>query len=273
VKKFLTVAFLVALVIAGLALVHFSVTDEQKPVHQVQQGSVSVADIGTIDDEPQRTFFPVTKADIVRWLSYLREGVQEYESFTRYVREEVRNAGLTLADVGTSEEELKQLWVKGSKVAANAWLSRLRAGTDQYEPFIAYLRDEIRNGGLTLADIGTSETELNQLQRKGAAKAAQKWLSYLRQDTEYYKSFTAYVREEGQNAGLTLADIGTSEEELTQLQRKGAAKEAMKWLSYLRQGTEYVESFTRYVREEVQNAGLTLADIGTSEEELASFRK
>jgi len=49
--------------------------------------------------------------------------------------------------------------------------------------------------------------------------------------------------------------------------------EAHEWLGYLRNGTDQYDSFIGHVREEARKGNLSLADIGTSEEELASFLK
>jgi len=48
-------------------------------------------------------------------------------------------------------------------------------------------------------------------------------------------------------------------------------KEAHKWIGLLRNGTDKYDSFIGYVREEARKGNLSLADIGTSEEELSSF--
>lgn len=45
-------------------------------------------------------------------------------------------------------------------VVASQWLTHLRDGTSQYDSFIGYVREEVRKGDLTLADVGTSEEEL-----------------------------------------------------------------------------------------------------------------
>lgn len=52
------------------------------------------------------------------------------------------------------------------KVEAQKWLDYLREGTDQYDSFIGYVREEIQKGNLSLADIGTSEDELEKLRVK-----------------------------------------------------------------------------------------------------------
>ena len=49
-----------------------------------------------------------------KWLNYLRDGTSEYETVLGHLRGEVRKGNLLLADIGTSEEELKQLRVKGT---------------------------------------------------------------------------------------------------------------------------------------------------------------
>ena len=49
--------------------------------------------------------------------------------------------------------------------------------------------------------------------------------------------------------------------------------EAHKWLGYLRSGTDQYDSFIGYVREEARKGNLTLEDVGTSEDELASFKR
>jgi hypothetical protein len=51
------------------------------------------------------------------------------------------------------------------------------------------------------------------------------------------------------------------------------ASGAHKWLGYLRSGTDNYDSFIGYVREEARKGNLTLEDVGTSEGELASFKK
>lgn len=58
--------------------------------------------------------------------------------------------------------------VNRHQAEAQKWLAYLREGTDQYDPFIGYVREEARKGNLSLADIGTSEKELEELRvRKG----------------------------------------------------------------------------------------------------------
>ena len=54
-----------------------------------------------------------------------------------------------------------------AKIGAEGFLKTLRRGTDMAEDFIGYVRAALAKGGLTLADIGTTEQELEQLRIKG----------------------------------------------------------------------------------------------------------
>ncbi len=208
-----------------------------------------------------------------KWLGHLRNGTDMYDSFIGHVRKEAHKGNLTLEDVGTSEAELAEVKVKGCKTAANKWLGHLRNGTDMYDSFIGHVRKEAHKGNLTLEDVGTSEAELAEVKVKGCKTAANKWLGHLRNGTDMYDSFIGHVREEAQKGGLTLEDVGTSEAELAEVKVKGCKTAANKWLGHLRNGTDMYDSFIGHVREEAQKGGLTLEDVGTSEEELASLNR
>lgn len=61
-----------------------------------------------------------------------------------------------------------------SKTEAEFWLEALRRGTYQYEYALGHVREELKKGGLTLEDIGTSEKELKKLRVLGAKTSAKK---------------------------------------------------------------------------------------------------
>jgi hypothetical protein len=161
---------------------------------------------------------------------------------------------------------------KKAREEAQKWLKRLRSGIEHYEICLGFLLEEAQKGGLTLEDIGTSKEELEQLRIKGCKAEARRWLEYLRSGTGHYDTFLKYLREEVQRGGLTLEDVGTSEEELEQLRIKYFKANAQYWLEYLRSGTGHYDLSLKYLREEVQKGGLTLEDIGTSEKELEELR-
>ena len=98
------------------------------------------------------------KKEAQDWLVILRRGSQQYDVI-RHVRDHAREGNFSLADIGTSEDELDDLRVKSLKMAAQSWLVILRRyDTDKYNA-IKYIRDFVREGNFSLADIGTSEEE------------------------------------------------------------------------------------------------------------------
>ncbi|MBP7006010.1 hypothetical protein KBB27_02730 [Patescibacteria group bacterium] len=155
---------------------------------------------------------------------------------------------------------------------AQALLASLRRGAEQYALLMRSFRAEVRDGGLSLADLGTSEEELKELELLGLKTAALGRLEFLRKGTTHYEDFLRYLREEAEKAGLSLVDLGTDEEELKRLRVLGCKTTALGWLQHLRKGIEQHEAFFEYFRQEVEKGGLSLTDLGTSEEELEKLR-
>ena len=98
------------------------------------------------------------------WLELLRKGTEDFELIIGYLREDAKQEGFSLADIGTSEEELCAFRINGHKALACKWLSRLRAGHNEHPLRIAgYIHWHAKKGGFSLADIGASEEELSRL--------------------------------------------------------------------------------------------------------------
>jgi len=156
--------------------------------------------------------------------------------------------------------------------SAKKWLGFLRAGTDQYDSMIGYVREDVRKGNLSLADIGTSEEDLEQIRVNCCKITAKKWLDILRRRTTEYDLAISCVLDNARKGNLSLADIGASEKGLEQLRVKNCEFTARKWLGFLRDGSDQCELKIECILENVRKGGFSLASIGTSEEELESFR-
>ncbi len=153
------------------------------------------------------------------------------------------------------------------------WLDYLRRDPAQHTSWLTYFRNALTYHGKTLEDYNTSEEELEKLRILGCKKNAEKWLEYLRRGSSEHQSFAKYLRQDAQEGGFTLEEIGTSEKELEKLRILGCKINAVKWLGILRGG--HVSSSNRsivgYLRREIQEGGLTLEEIGTDEDELRKF--
>ena len=120
------------------------------------------------------------KVEAEIWLGFVRNPTKDVELGIAYCRKYLQKAGLSLSDIGTSEEELKKLLKAGYKVEeelkkllkagykveAEMWLGFVRNPTKDVELGIAYCRKYLQKAGLSLSDIGTSEKELETLREK-----------------------------------------------------------------------------------------------------------
>jgi hypothetical protein len=115
-----------------------------------------------------------------------------------------------------------------------------------------------------------TEWEESEMEKKEETKEEAKgWLGLVRKrsGSEEVELEVKCVRECAKEAGIDLEAIGTSEEELQELLRRGYEAEARNLLRFARKfgATEVLVNQIQYY---VRMAEITLEDIGTSEEEL-----
>jgi hypothetical protein len=98
---------------------------------------------------------------MAQWLlSQLQGETLGYTDIIRSIREYLQVGGLTLADIGATEEMLEAARVRGCATYAKEWLRKPRAGSIMYCVHISSLRRSLQEGGLRPEDIGTSEEEI-----------------------------------------------------------------------------------------------------------------
>ena len=99
-------------------------------------------------------------SDVFRlWLPPLRKGTIQYEKFGRLLRDKLKQEGFTLQDIGTTEEELSSLRIKGATLAAEKLFDELSVTTDAAY-ILSLLRVELNVAGLTLTDISSSDEDI-----------------------------------------------------------------------------------------------------------------
>ena len=104
--------------------------------------------------------------------------------------------------------------------------------------------------------------------------AVRKDLESLRRGTvpyDWYEFVLGRICDAVDRKVVSLDDIGTSEKELEDLRIEGCRIVACQWLERLRKGATLRSTFIGLVRGAASRGDLSLADIGTSEKELASF--
>ncbi len=110
---------------------------------------------------------------------------------------------------------------KDYRAKAEEQLKKIRENSQKWGVSleISKLRGYVEKGGIKLSDIGTSEEELQTCARNGLINAALTWLRLAREHctTQDVKREVGYVRSLAEEAGITLTELGTSEEELREL--------------------------------------------------------
>lgn len=156
-----------------------------------------------------------SKRDIKDLLYFLRVGTPDYERSLQELDCEMQKSRLSLDEVGTSEVELEALRIQGCGVVARDKLAWLRS-SDHMDAAnsIPRIRTELHKGGLSLADIGTNEEELERLRIASVTNVAKLFLRDFRRGRDGGVGSVDMFRALLASAGLTLAAVGTREEEL-----------------------------------------------------------
>lgn len=168
--------------------------------------------------------------------------------------------------------------MKNHKEEAELYLSCLRNATERPDTFIDCLWKEVNDGGLTLAELGTSKKELKRLRIRGFKSIAKQFLLSLRNGRMWGDVIIDQVRSDLRRGKLSLRDIGTSETELKKLATKGYAIDARRLIEDFRMyfpqdiNGNYDAKIIDRIKGLAQKGNCTLAEIGTSDEELAEIQ-
>jgi len=123
-----------------------------------------------------------------------------------------------------SDKELEELRIKGFKTSALKYLDFIINSTDRVDALIEILRENLAKGELSLADIGITEDKLEELRINGCKKSAIKYLNQLREGIDIPHYFNRLLRCDINEGGLSLDDIGITEEKLEELISTSQAK-------------------------------------------------
>jgi len=94
------------------------------------------------------------------------------------------------------------------------YLQILRTGTILYNDMLPSLHRYLNAGSLTLADIGTTATELEHCRVEGCRLLALFWLQKLRNGSIMYPTYVSLLRQTLQEGRLHAEVVGSSESEI-----------------------------------------------------------
>ncbi|HJO89851.1 MAG: hypothetical protein QGH85_01025 [Candidatus Pacebacteria bacterium] len=112
--------------------------------------------------ETRKTYF----VSVQKNLDYIRKYPYARHFQIESLRKNLERGGLSLTDIGTSKKELEELFIEGCKLRAQRYIRWIREKPSQYPTWIKRLRERLKEGDLSLDDIGTSEEELRSLAPK-----------------------------------------------------------------------------------------------------------
>lgn len=130
------------------------------------KAGVTLESIGISEQELEQLPGEIHIARARHWLKKARKEARAHivDTHIDAIRECVVCAEITMELIGTSEQELKRLLVKGYIAGARRYLRDARKEAKKYNVAFAhdicYIRKYVKKAGATLKSIGTSEEEL-----------------------------------------------------------------------------------------------------------------
>jgi soluble cytochrome b562 len=230
----------------------------------LKQGKWTLADIGTSEQKLNEAVRDYHKREASRWLKFAYT-TDEAHRCIEEMDVHLKQGYWTLDDIGTRADKLETVMSNYHKSKARSLL-QFACTTGKAPDCIEDMRKHLRQGFWTLADIGTSEDKLKTVVRNYHKREAKKWLDSAR-GVGLAPACIEHMREHLKQGNWTLADIGTSEDDLKTVIRNYHKREAKKWLDSAR-GVGLAPACIEHMREHLKQGNWTLTDIDTSEEKL-----
>ncbi|MFH1749846.1 MAG: hypothetical protein ABH837_03080 [bacterium] len=183
---------------------------------------ITPEDIGTTEEEIEEFRKRKDLDNAKKALNEIRKGGNSWPGRMCF---DLRSAGATPEDIGTTEEEIEEFYRKNKEEEAIQSLERLRDGKYVgHELLLAYfdytrrIQKYLKVPGNTPEDIGTTEEEVEKLKIVAYKRAAEFYLAKAR--TGEKPASVWEIPELLEEVGLKPEDIGTTEQELKDLEAK-----------------------------------------------------
>ncbi|MCK5475412.1 MAG: hypothetical protein KAI71_02420 [Candidatus Pacebacteria bacterium] len=184
-----------------------------------------------------------------------------------FVRDNACKANISLEELGTSNDELLNLERQAYISNAEFWLESARNDPELFK--IDFVRDNACKANISLEELGTSNDELLNLERQARINNAEFWLNSARAEPELFK--IDFVRDNAYYAYVSIEYIGTSNDELLNLERQARINNAEFWLNSARAEPELFK--IDFIRDNACKANISLEKLGTSNDELLNLER
>lgn len=176
---------------------------------------------------------------------------------------------LSAEDVGSSAEEIADLTKSIFEADALKYLEHLRDKHSNFDSCLSRMHESLKKAGLDLDDIGTSEEHIESLRSTYDLEQVKRALEQLREfGSDHYVDD---LRRKLTQYNLTLADVDSSEEEVTTLNKSFRQKEATRLLESYRARPEN-GWVPKKILEHLEKGGLTPEEIGSTADELEKLK-
>lgn len=108
------------------------------------------------------------KEEAQKWLRRIEEesiSLRSFDTYVKFMRESLQEGKLSLSDIGADEVKLQQLRTSIVKRMAKKQFNKLYScpNIECHDACVSALRKILKEGGLSLSDIGVREIDLAQL--------------------------------------------------------------------------------------------------------------
>lgn len=233
------------------------------------------------------TYFEKAQADVEQ----LHEFVNEYQSDTRIykftaknirqivgdIRKHASKAKVSLKALGVSEQELisivREVHLFFAKKALEKAQAEMRSpDLNQYiSNYTRDIRTLVEFGGLSFVeDLGITEIDLLDMERKGKEATVNEDLPYIREANHNISYLVDKIKKLAADIGVELAYFGTSQEELAECQYRGFCAEAAVFVEKIRVAKSFAETITPKIELQklVVESGISMEDFGITQFEI-----
>lgn len=235
-------------------------------------GKVSLQDMGVTEKKLKRLKVKVWREECGKQWEKIKQDPSNLQDKLNALSQKLWRAHLPFSAIGIEESDVCALRKQMLQNKLRPLAEQFRRAVDFQGGRLMHLNGVVATHGLTLADIGISAKDIVEYKSRSAKAGVAGMLTALRRGNSRYARWICYIRQYLVDKNLSLADIGSSEEELASLKLKGHKTAVQKWLHCIRDGYNYRLCCKLIVRE-LKAGRLQLSDFGTSWQEVKCFQK
>jgi hypothetical protein len=176
--------------------------------------------------------------------------------------------GFCLGLYGKRLNSISRVYLKNMK----NHLAALRAQEPGHSAYGEYFVRDVARGKISWEELGTTEEEVSRLAKRLHHKeCAESLLNSLRNGTQDFQRCIILLRENVDEGGLTLDEIGTNEDEIAAFPKENVKKVAQYWTNHARSELTRFEASRTWIVWALKTKLVNPSDIGLNTDEMKRF--